>query len=92
MIESFKHKGLEEFFYENDQKGIPTQRSQKIGDILDRLQSAVEIRDMDFPGSRLHLLKGKRKDTWSVDLTKNYRITFKFNDGCAWDVNLEDYH
>jgi proteic killer suppression protein len=47
---------------------------------------------MDLPGFRLHRLKGRRKDLWSVDVNKNWRIVFKFQDGDAYFVNYEDYH
>jgi len=59
MIKNFKHKGLERFFYDGDKSGIIPQHAQKLGDILDTLDAAHEIKDMNFPGAELHLLKGK---------------------------------
>jgi len=53
MIKSFEHKGLEKFFHEGDKSGIQPNHSQKISDILDRLDASVEIRDMNYPGSNL---------------------------------------
>lgn len=47
---------------------------------------------MSYPSSRLHQLKGDRKNEWSVSVSKNWRVTFKFVDGDAYDVNYEDYH
>ncbi|NEO56209.1 MAG: killer protein [Okeania sp. SIO3B5] len=47
---------------------------------------------MNLPGLALHELAGQRKGTWSVKVSGNWRITFKFNGVDAFDVNLEDYH
>ena len=44
------------------------------------------------PTFRLHELKGDRKDTWSVTVQANWRITFRFSGGDADDVDYEDYH
>lgn len=92
MIKSFVHKGLEKFFNEADKSGIQPKHSKKISDILDQLDASAEIRDMNYPGSNLHPLKGNLKDHWSVDVSGNWRITFKFIDGNAFVVNYQDYH
>ncbi|MDO6749231.1 type II toxin-antitoxin system RelE/ParE family toxin, partial [Gilvimarinus sp. 1_MG-2023] len=34
---------------------------------------------MDLPGLSLHELSGSRKGTWSVTVSGNWRITFRFN-------------
>lgn len=47
---------------------------------------------MRIPGYALHPLKGSRKDTWSISVSGNWRITFEFYDGNAYIVNYEDYH
>jgi toxin HigB-1 len=47
---------------------------------------------MDLPGLELHQLKGKRKGTWSVSVSGNWRITFVFDGMDVVDVNYEDYH
>ena len=62
MIKSFEHKGLEMFFNDGDRRGIQPHHSQKIADVLDRLDASVEVRDMNYPGSNLHRLKGNLKD------------------------------
>ena len=45
-----------------------------------------------MPGWGLHQLKGDRKGTWSVTVSGNWRLTFRFADGDACDLSLEDYH
>ena len=90
MIKSFAHKGLEDYFYDGTKKGITPQHTQKLADILDRLDSAVDINDMNYPGSGLHQLKGKKKGIWAVKVSGNWRITFSFKEGNAESVNYED--
>ena len=92
VITSFDHKGLEKFFYGGDKRGIQPAHAQKIADILDRLDASVTVRDMNFPGSNLHQLKGRLKGIWSVKVSGNWRITFKFIEGNAYVVDYRDYH
>jgi hypothetical protein len=47
---------------------------------------------MNLPGLYLHPLKGKRKKEWAVKISGKWRITFKLENGDAFDVNYEDYH
>jgi len=92
MIKNFKSKNLEQFFTKNNSKFLNAKDLPKIMRILDRLDAAVTESDMDIPGWDLHQLKGNRKGTWSVIVRKNWRITFSFDKGDAYDINLEDYH
>jgi proteic killer suppression protein len=54
--------------------------------------SAVCSEDMNLPGLNLHEMTGARKGTWSVKVSGNWRITFKFVTGEAADADYEDYH
>ena len=92
MIKNFKHKGLERFFETGSVGEINPNHRRKISLILARLNAAIEIRDMNFPGSRLHQHKGDRKGIWSVDVSGNYRIMFEFRDGDAYNVDYGDPH
>jgi len=40
----------------------------------------------------LHPLKGNRKGIRAVTVRANWRVTFRFEGGDAYDVDLEDYH
>jgi len=64
----------------------------RIREILARLHKAEVIEDMSVRSYRLHPLKGCRKGEWSVTVRANWRITFRFEEGYAFEVNLEDYH
>ncbi|MCC6610654.1 MAG: type II toxin-antitoxin system RelE/ParE family toxin [Burkholderiales bacterium] len=44
------------------------------------------------PGLRLHELKGDRKGTWSVTVSGNWRVSFRFEGKDALDVSYVDYH
>ena len=48
--------------------------------------------DMDLPGFRLHALKGEMKGHYAVSVSGNWRVTFRFEDGFAVDVDYADYH
>lgn len=92
MIRSFRHKGLRRFFAEGDRQRIDAKQVDRIRRLLDRLDAATAPGDMNLPGFDFHELKGDRKGTFSVSVTGNWRITFKFSAGDASDVDLEDYH
>ena len=48
--------------------------------------------DLDLPGYRLHPLKGALKGFWSMTISGNWRILFRFEKGEALEVDLVDYH
>lgn len=92
MITSFKHKGLEKLFYNGVTKGVQVRHVERLEAILDLLEVADTISVMNFPGSRLHILEPKKDQRWAVKVSGNWRITFRFRDGDAYDVDYEDYH
>lgn len=92
MIKSFRHKGLESFFYNGTKKGIRPEHAGKIERILDRLNAARDIIDMHYPGAYLHKLSGDLEGQYSVRVSGNWRIFFEFADGNAYVVNYGDYH
>ena len=92
MIKSFAHKGLEKFFLDGVKKGIQAKHAQKLADLLDRLSASSAVKDMNFPGSGLHQLKGNLRGYWSVKVSGNWRLIFQFKNGDAFDVDYVDYH
>jgi len=91
-IARFKHKGLSRFFSEGSTAGIQSKHAPRLRLILGRLAVAVEPRDMALPGLKLHPLKGARSGTWSVSVSGNWRVTFRFDGPEVTDVDYEDYH
>ena len=70
-------------------------RSDQAGRIalaLADLDSAGRPEYLDMPGYRLHRLKGRLRDYWSLSISGNWRITFRFEEGDVYDVDLVDYH
>ncbi|MCJ7787289.1 MAG: type II toxin-antitoxin system RelE/ParE family toxin [Methyloceanibacter sp.] len=57
---------------------------------IDTAHSVEEI--ALFPGWRLHRLKGNLADYWSLTVSGNWRVIFKFKDGDAFHLDLVDYH
>ena len=92
MIKSFKHKGLEKFFHDNDKRGINPQHASKLARILDRLDASIKPEDLNLPGYKLHGLSGKEKGVWSVWVSGNWRVTFQFEGQHAVVVDYRDYH
>ncbi|NOZ65251.1 MAG: Killer protein [Alphaproteobacteria bacterium] len=92
MIKSFAHKGLERFFTKGSKAGIQANHAAKLRMQLTALHTAVDIDDMRLPGWRLHGLTGRQKNTWSIWVNGNWRVTFVFENGNAYIVNYEDYH
>ena len=92
MIKSFKHKGLKTFFETGSKKGIVPEQASKVSRILDRLDASIAPDDMDLPVYYLHQLSGQQKDTWSVRVSGNWRITFLFEDEDVILVYYKDYH
>ena len=87
MIRSFKHKGLEKFFHNDDGSRINPNHVSKLARILDRLDASLGPQDMNLPGYKLHALSGKDKGTWSVWVTGNWRVTFQFDGPDAVSVD-----
>jgi toxin HigB-1 len=92
MICSIRHKGLKRLYELDDPRGVIAEHVAKLRDILARLDAAGTVADMDLPGFRLHPLKGELKGFWAVTVRANWRVTFRFADGDARDVDYLDYH
>ena len=92
MIEGFRHKGLRALYENDNRQKVPTAHAEKIRRILARLNEAGKVQDMGLPGFKLHSLKGHSAGTWSVWVSGNWRLTFRFEKGNAYDVDLVDYH
>ena len=87
-----KHKGLRRLYERNDARSLHAAHVTRIRRILYMLRSARQPRDMDQPGFRLHPLRGEYQGHWSVAVSGNWRIVFRFEAGEAMDVDLVDYH
>lgn len=91
-IKSFRHNGLERFFTTGSTAGIQSKHADRLRIILGRLHVSVEPKDMNLPGLMLHELKGSRKGEWSLRVSGNWRITFRWIGKDVELVDYEDYH
>lgn len=92
MIRSFKHRGLKRAYERDDWSRIDPKDHERIAVVLQYLDIAQRIEDLDIHGWRLHRLSGNRQGEWSITLRSNWRITFRFENGEVLDVDLVDYH
>ena len=92
MIQSFQHKGLGRFFASGTKAGILPHHAARLRMLLAALDTAQTIEDMNIAGFRLHPLKGHEPRRWSVWVNGNWRLTFAFKDGHAFELHYEDYH
>ena len=87
-----RHKGLRALHERDDRARLPAQLVPRLWRILFGLQEATHPWSADAPGFRLHPLKGDRAGQWSVRVSGNWRVVFRFEDGEAVDVDLVDCH
>ena len=92
MIRTFRHKGLKALYEKGQTKSLNPQWLNRIRATLARLDASREPGDMDFPGLRLHPMKGKLSGFWAVGVSGNWRIIFRFEEQEPHDVDLVDYH
>ena len=78
MIRSIRHKGLKRLHEDDDPRGVLAEHVMKLRDILARIDAAQAIADMDLPGFRLHLLKGKLKGFLCRDRSSELASDFPF--------------
>ena len=88
MVKTFKHKGLKLFWETGNGKLLPASQLNKIRRILDTIDNLRDVpQDLaPFRSLRPHQLKGDLQGYWSLNVTGNYRILFRFEDGNAYDL------
>lgn len=92
MIVSFLHKGLERFYLTGSKAGIQAEHAKKLKEILFLLENSSKPDELNYPNYRLHELQGDRRGVWSMRVSGNWRVTFRFIDADIELVNYEDYH
>ena len=92
MIVSFKHRGLKALYDGRTTRRAAPEHIQKLRDILAVLDRSRRVQDADLPGFRLHPMKGKMKGHYAIDVSGNWRVTFRFEESGVVDVDYLDYH
>ena len=92
-VRSIAHKGLRRLYEENSSKSLSADTVDKLRKMLtflDAMEDPEELRAL--PLWKAHILAGDRKGTWSLHVTRNWRLTFRIEDDEIIDMDLEDYH
>lgn len=92
-IRSVEHRGLERLITNDESRELRRDLVARKSRILTALVLAPDAKSiLGPPGWRIHQLTGDRAETWSINVSGNWRITFKVEDGAIAHLNLEDYH
>lgn len=93
MIVTIKHKGLQLLWEKDDSSKLPQAYVKKIREALSRLDRMAHLKELrDIQGYRLHQLSGNLIDYWSITISGNDRIIFKFIDSNIYLLDYLDYH
>lgn len=96
MIQSFADDTAADLFRERNTRAarrIPRQLWRNVQRKLKLIDAAGRLRDLVVPaGNRLEPLKGDQADRFSIRVNEQYRVTFRWENGHAYEVRVEDYH
>ena len=92
MIASLRHRGLKALYEGRTARRVAPAHVEKLRDILAAPDLSRGPEGMSLPGFRLRELKGRMKGRYAVSVSGNWRVTFRFEDGAAVDVDYEDCH
>ena len=87
-----RHKGLRALAEQDQARRLPGDLVPKLRRVLTLLDEARHPGDLAQPGYRLHPLKGDMAGLWSIRVSGNWRVVFRFENNEAVDVDLVDYH
>jgi len=91
----FRDKGLRQLHDDGNARGMPSSMADKLRKLLFALATAETLDRLDrFPGWKLHPLRGDLKGLWSLSVTGNWRLIFRYDEktNTASDIDLIDYH
>ncbi|MGN0022369.1 MAG: type II toxin-antitoxin system RelE/ParE family toxin [Sphingobacterium hotanense] len=96
MIKSFTNKALKALWQSGETKRLPPESVNKIIKILNYIDSINSISDLPEPvikKYRIHALKKPPyQGFWSMDVSGNFRIIFRLENGDAYDLHCLDTH
>ena len=92
MIRSFKHRGLKALYEGKTARKVASEHIDKLRRILAVLDNASDPDGLNLPGFHLHPLKGDLQGFWAVTVASNWRVTFRFEENEATDIDYLDYH
>ena len=95
QIQNFNHKGLRQLYEDDNAKGVQAPMADKLKKMLFAMETARGLEEVGlFPGWRLHPLKGDLEGFFSLTVTGNWRLIFRYDAArnTAADLDLIDYH
>ena len=92
MIVSIRHKGLLLYYEHGNGSKLPAAYLGKVARIFDQLDAVTSVDDIKQMGSGIHKLTGDLSEFWSVKVSPNFRIIFRFENGDIFDIDYVDYH
>ena len=95
IIRSVRHRGLLNLIEKDSTRYLRSELVNRVRNVLTALILAESIDNLAAnapPGWRVHRLSGDRLNEWSVSISRNWRITFREEDGYIDHLHLEDYH
>ena len=91
MIASFRHRGLKELFETGKTARMLPELQRRAIIRLDALEASTSLNALRQPGFDFHPLHGKPQ-RYSIHINGPWCITFEWEDGKAFRVDLEQYH
>ncbi len=94
MIKTIKSKPLRLLWEKDDDSKLPSAQLKKIRLVLQIIDDLEEVPEdlAHLVSWRPHLLKGNLQGFWSLDITGNYRVIFRFENKNAFDLDYLDTH
>lgn len=92
MIKTFKSKGLDDLFGDGTTSRIGKNFHDRLKNILDALDAATVVGDMNMYGWDFHPLKGFDPTRYSVHVNGPWCVVFEFENGNACRVDFVQYH
>ena len=89
------HKGLKRFVISDDSSKLDNAVVPKLRRMISFLQDMDQEEELlTITTWKAHKLTGERKGTWSLSVTRNWRLTFRIDNKNIEivDLNYEDYH
>ncbi len=93
MIKTFRDKETEKILNRSFSRKLPKNIQHRARQKLVILDAATDMNDLRIPpGNRLEALKDDRQGQHSITINDQWRICFEWNNGDAFDVEIDDYH
>ena len=94
-IRNVRHASLRRFVQADDPSRLPAAFVEKIRNVISFLQEMADLEELRSVSTwRAHRFSGDRRGTWSLTVSRNWRITLRVEaaEGEIVDLDFEDYH